>query len=167
MISGTRWESRRSLILSIAGSKPDWILLRKPQYEGSSDETKEEGTRKSETSDESLSQGVVDEQSMRGFRNMVKSHEDAKAEPEENTKSEDETKEEGTKKSETSDESLSQGVVDEQSIRGFRNLVKSHEDAKAESEEYTKSEDETGEGNKKTSAFTNYRPQGIKMQMKA
>merc|ERR1719356_599136 len=88
------------------GSKPDWLLLRKPQYEGSSDETKEEGTRKSETSDESLSQGVVDEQSMRGFRNMVKSHEDAKAEPEENIKSEDETKEEGPKKSETSDESL-------------------------------------------------------------
>ena len=116
MISGSRWESRRSLILSIAGSKPDWILLRKPQYEGSSDETKEEGTRKSETSDESLSQGVVDEQStMHGFRNMVKSREDAKAEPEENTKS----------------------------------------------------EDETGEGNKKTSAFTNYRPQGMKMQMKA
>merc|ERR1712157_257371 len=98
------------------GSKPDWILLRKPQYEGSSDETKEEGTRKSETSDESLSQGVVDEQStIHGFRNMVKSREDAKAEPEENTKSEDETKEEGTRKSETSDESLSQGVVDEQS----------------------------------------------------
>ena len=58
--------------------------------------------------------------------------------------------------------SLSQGVVDEQSMHVFRNMAKSHEDAKAESEENTESEDETGEGNKKTSAFTNYRPQEMK-----